>query len=323
MQVNCSVVIPTYKRPFLLKKCLDALLQQQTNISFEVIVTSDGQDEETNDLMNQFFSLNSHFRFGFLEKKSGPAAARNKGWKEAHGELILFTDDDTQPLPDWIDNFWKAYLVNNKKDIAFTGSVKVPVSKKPTDYEKNTAGLETAEFVTANCACTQSVLQQINGFDENFGMAWREDSELQFKLMKENIPIVKVGDAVVMHPVRKAAWGVSLKEQKKSMFNALLYKKHPRLFRTNISASPVWNYYRIIVLFLLAVFFFFFKKPFPAFAFTCIWLLLVSRFTIKRLRGSSHSFSHVSEMIVTSLLIPFLSVYWTLYGAVKFKVFFL
>ena len=323
MQVNCSVVIPTYKRPHLLKKCLHALLLQQTSVHFEVIVVADGKDEETFELMKHFSSSDSHFLFSFLDKKSGPAAVRNKGWESANGELILFTDDDTQPSVNWVDSYWKAYVEHGKKDIAFTGTVSVPVSQKPTDYEKNTAGLETAEFVTANCACTKNVLRQIDGFDEDFSMAWREDSELQFKLINNRISIIKVKDAVVLHPVRKVAWGASLREQKKSMFNALLYKKHPRLFRTNISASPLWNYYGMIVCFICALLYYFLEKPLPAFAFAGVWLLLLTRFIAKRLQGSSHSFSHVSEMIVTSLFIPFLSVYWTLYGAIKFKVFFL
>jgi hypothetical protein len=32
---------------------------------------------------------------------------------------------------------------------------------------------------------------------------------------------------------------------------------------------------------------------------------------------------HVAEMIVTSLCIPFLSVYWTVRGSIQFKVFFI
>ena len=323
MPVKCSVVIPTYKRPHLLQKCLSALLQQQTNIQYEVIVVSDGKDEETAELMNEFTVLEMPFIYISLNKQSGPAAARNQGWQMAHGELIVFTDDDTIPSQKWLQNYWNAYLKNYKANIAFTGGVIVPVSERPTDYERNTAGLETVDFVTANCACTRNALQKINGFDENFTMAWREDSELEFKLMKAAIPIVKVKDAIVLHPVRKAKWGVSLQEQKKSMFNALLYKKHPGLFRSKILALPLWNYYGIIVSFIVSVVLLFCGYFLLACIVGSVWLYLVSVFILKRLKGSSLSVSHITEMIITSLLIPFLSVYWTLYGAIKFKVFFL
>ncbi len=45
-------------------------------------------------------------------------------------------------------------------------------------------------------------------------------------------------------------------------------------------------------------------------------------FILKRLRPTSKSYKHTTEMIATSLIIPFLSVYWTIYGAIKYRVLF-
>ncbi len=323
-EVNISVVIPTYRRAHLLKICLGMICHQTFSGTYEIIVVSDGKDEETATWISDFIKYKkANLIYTSLTKKSGPAAARNLGWQTAKGELILFTDDDTQPSFTWLQNYWNAYLENGKKEIAFTGKVNVPLAKSPTDFERNTAGLETADFVTANCACTRVALQQIEGFDEAFTMAWREDSEFEFKLLNADIPIKKVEAAVVLHPVRKATWGVSLREQKKSMFNALLYKKHPALFRKKIMVSPIWNYYAMIVLFLTAVVLLFFGLHVLSVAFFCCWLLFEMAFISIRLHNNSHSLSHVLEMVFTSLLIPFLSVYWTLFGAIKFKVFFL
>jgi hypothetical protein len=42
-----------------------------------------------------------------------------------------------------------------------------------------------------------------------------------------------------------------------------------------------------------------------------------------RLRGKDRSLRHVAEMAWTSIPIPFLSIFWRLYGAVRYKVFFL
>src|SRR5690606_228568 len=109
-----------------------------------------------------------------------------------------------------------------------------------------------ADFVTANCACTRAALERVHGFDEAFTMAWREDSDLEFRFINQRVPIRFVQQAVVTHPVRKASWGVSLKEQKKSMFNALLYKKYPSLYREKIMKRPLWNYYAMAGLFVLA-----------------------------------------------------------------------
>jgi hypothetical protein len=54
-----------------------------------------------------------------------------------------------------------------------------------------------------------------------------------------------------------------------------------------------------------------------------LWLMLTARFCARRLRGTSHAPAQVAEMAVTSALIPLLSVYWRLRGALRFRVFFL
>ncbi len=322
MCMKVSVVIPTYNRPALLLKCANALAKQNfSKALYEVIVVTDGADIETSSVLN--LVLQEHHFFNLycysLDEKKGPAAARNKGAALAKGELILFTDDDCIPDVDWVENFWNAYQSNKKKLIAFSGKTIVPHNNKPTDYEKNISHLEEAEFITANCACTKQAFNLINGFDEEFPIAWREDSEFQFRLINHQIEIIKVTDAVITHPVRVARWGISIKEQKKSMFNALLYKKHPGLYKEKISNRPLLTYYVMIALFLLFIISVFSIKIYVSMASFILWMTFVLVFTKKRLRGTSKKLDHIVEMFATSIVIPFLSVYWTLYGSIKYK----
>lgn len=330
--MDISIVIPTFRRPQLLDRCLDALQRQKfPEGDFEIIVVTDGPDYETVHTINSRDDWYA-FRVFSLACKKGPAAARNFGWKMASGKLILFTDDDCLPGPYWVRSYWLAYTLCaqqtvagklEKTPLAFRGSVTVPRPERPTDYEKNTAGLETADFVTANCACSRTALQIVGGFDEAFNMAWREDSDLEFKLIRHNVPILYVTSAHVVHPVRKAPWGISLKEQKKSMYNALLYKKDPYLFRKKIYSQPYWNYYGIIYCLLTAALAASVRYWPLAVAAGIPWLFLTGSFIFRRLMGTRLSFSHVTEMIFTSLFIPILSVYWTWYGSIRFKTFFL
>lgn len=53
------------------------------------------------------------------------------------------------------------------------------------------------------------------------------------------------------------------------------------------------------------------------------WATLTIRFCERRLRATSRDPGHVLELIVTSALIPPLSVFWRLYGALRFRVLFL
>lgn len=287
-----------------------------------MIVVSDGPDPETRSLVTNLTKDHvTSLRFLSLPMKKGPAAARNYGWLNAKSKIIAFTDDDCLPDSHWLSEI--AANINPDSDEAITGRVIVPRSKRPTDYEQNTAGLETADFITANCACTRSALIKTGGFDEQFSMAWREDSDLEFKLISEHIPVKRIESAVVVHPVRAAQWGVSIKEQKKTQYNALLYKKYPELYRRKIQSIPPLLYYGIIAAFIAMLAGILMHNKFVGITGFYAWIFLTFNFIVKRLYTTSLTAKHIAEMVVTSFVIPFISVYWQWYGAFKYKVFFI
>ena len=186
-----------------------------------------------------------------------------------------------------------------------------------------TRGLEGTEFVTANAFVQRAALAQVEGFDERFTRAWREDSDLHFRLLDQAGPVGRCESAVVVHPVRPERWGVSLRQQKNAFFEALLYAKHPRRYRTGAGLATPWDYYAIVALALLAVGLYGADVIGSAVISAVFALALVLRFAARRLRHTSRSPQHVAEMLVSSAVIPFLSVYWRLRGAVHFRVWFL
>jgi glycosyltransferase involved in cell wall biosynthesis len=324
MTADISIIIPTYQRPELLLRCLIALKRQNfSRDNYEVIVVTDGADATTRHVVNHYRNeLGMQLFCWSLPEKKGPAAARNYGWKHAKGRLIIFVDDDCIPEKNMIASYWNAFEYSGEECVVFTGKVVVPLPEHPTDYELNVSHLETCEFVTANCACAKKCLEKVGGFDEAFEMAWREDSDLQFRFIDLQIPIQKVNEAQVIHPARKTSWGASLKEQRKSMYEALLYKKHPGHYRSRIFKHPKWNYYWIIFSAISTLIGLFVNTAF-SFVFGLVCLVLILHFIFKRLRHTSHSPAHICEMIVTSFCIPFLSVYWTVHGAIRYRTWFL
>ncbi len=203
------------------------------------------------------------------------------------------------------------------------GHLIVPLEGVPTDYEYNAAQLGKNDFVTANCFYRRDALLEVGGFDECFTAAWREDTDLVFTLLTRGAKFTTAPEAVVIHPVRPAQWGISIRQQRKSMFNALLYKKHPALYRQKIQATPPWRYYISVCAALLALIGALCGMWLLSLAGLIAWLVLTARFCLQRLRHTSHAPRHVAEMIVTSIIIPPLSIFWRLYGAVKFRVLFL
>ncbi len=284
MTPDVSVVVPTCGRPALLSRCLAALERQVLpRERFEVIVVED-------------------------KAREGPATARNRGWRMARARIVAFTDDDTEPDADWLIRGLAAFETGVE---AVTGRIVMPVPARPTDYERDAQGLERAEFVTANCFVRRSMLERVGGFDERFRLAWREDSDLHFKLLRAGARIVREPRAVVLHPVRPARWGASIPQQRKVMFDALLFKKHRDLYRSRIRATPRWDYYLTVGTLLMGI-----VEP----LFLLPWGMMTLLFFMKRIRGASTRPAHVAEMLLTSAVIPPLSVFWRLAGALRFRV---
>ncbi|QEH34779.1 Glycosyl transferase family 2 [Aquisphaera giovannonii] len=322
MTLRATIVVPTYRRPDLLDRCLQAL----TALDFdpaegEIVVADDAGSEETRTQVEGWARRSAiPIRYATPASAHGPAAARNAGWRAGQGGIVAFTDDDCIPDPRWLAEGVAA--IEAGADAA-SGRVVVPLPERPTDYERDAAGLARAEFVTASCFVRRDVLESVGGFDERYAQAWREDSDLQFALLERGCRIDRASRAVVVHPVRPAPWGISLRQQRKSLFNALLYKKFPDRYRRQIRASPPWDYYATIGAMATAAAAAYSGSPRIALAAAAIWAALTVRFCARRLRHAATDPRHVLEMAVTSALIPPLSVFWRLYGAFKFRVLFL
>lgn len=318
MKPRVSVVVPTHGRPALLSRCLAALAAQTLpRDEFEIIVVSDGPDALTRDAID---SSSCRVRHLTLPRRRGPAAARNAGWRAALANVVAFTDDDTVPDPDWLA-VGLAELELGCDAVA--GRVVMPIQSVPTDYERDAARLADAEFVTANCFVTVAMLEAVGGFDERFKLAWREDSDLHFGLLAHGAVVHRAPRALVVHPVRPAPWGVSLAQQRKVLFDALLYKKHRHLYRERIRRGPRVDYYAAVAALLAALGAFALDATELGVGSAALWLALTGRLAARRLAGTRHEWPRVGEMLVTSAAIPLLAVFWRVVGAVRYRVVFL
>jgi glycosyltransferase involved in cell wall biosynthesis len=315
MSLQVSVVVPTYRRDGLLRACLERLLDQSLDPSqYEAIVCDDGPCDSTRQLVESLKSAAAPaLHYLPVTETQGPAAARNRGWEAAQGAIIAFTDDDCQPDVNWL----AAGLAALANADAATGRTIVPLPQRPTDHALDTGGLATAEFITANCFVRRAALRAVGGFDERFTAAWREDSDLHYSLLERGFRIVRTGDAIVVHPVRPAPWGVSLKAQRKGLFDPLLRAKHPALYASRIAPFP--RLYLVVIAALLFAAVALAAARFELFMLGFfVWLIATSTFAVQRLRSSSRSVSHVAEMLLTSALIPPLSLYWRIVGIMRF-----
>jgi GT2 family glycosyltransferase len=323
-----SVVVPTFGKAAQLRRCLDALLAQRIEPdAFEIVVVDAGRDDGVRELVLGIAEWIRSPQVRYLRPLHGrgPAAARNRGWRAAKGALIAFTDDDTIPTSDWLAAGARAFE-NNRHWVALSGRVilqRADDLRWPTDHERVKRGAQSAEFVTANAFVWRTALEAIGGFDERFTRGWREDSDLQFRLLSQIGAVGHCPEARVVHPAREESWRGSLRQQRNTYFDALLYKKHPRLYRERIRRIPPWDYYLIVLFGMAAPLLWATNEDGFAQAFALVACALVARLAWQRLRRADHPARHLLEMVATSALIPFLSVYWRVRGALRFRVLFL
>lgn len=96
-----SIIVPTCDRPELLKVTLEkkaCCILSENSCSCEVIVSDDGKDTQTKQLIENGFP-------DFIYTKGpmrGPAANRNNGVRSSRGKWVVFTDDDCLPHLGWI-----------------------------------------------------------------------------------------------------------------------------------------------------------------------------------------------------------------------------
>ncbi|HEX2046959.1 MAG TPA: glycosyltransferase [Acidimicrobiales bacterium] len=157
----------------------------------------------------------------------GPAAARNVGWRASDAAWVVFVDDDVVPTEAWLADLRSDLMAAPLDVVAVQGRVTVPLptDRRPTDWERNVTGLETARWITADMAVRRSALQKVGGFDERFPRAFREDLDLAIRLQEEGGKMT-VGQRRVLHPVRPAPWWVSLRLQAGNRDDALMTALH-------------------------------------------------------------------------------------------------
>lgn len=112
-----SIIIPTYNRAQYLREAIDSVLSQ-TYRDFEIIVVDDGSTDNTKEVAKKWELLDK-VKYFYQENK-GPAAARNRGIKEAMGDYIAFLDADDLWLPEKLEK--QVEYLKERPDVSLVAS---------------------------------------------------------------------------------------------------------------------------------------------------------------------------------------------------------
>lgn len=211
-----TVVVPTYRRPRLLERCLAALGHQDLpRERFEVVVVDDGSGGETAEVLRRASVALENLRPVSLATNGGPARARNRGVAEAAGPVVLFLDDDVTATPSLVRTHLELHAGGDERLgvlglVEWAPELRVSPFMRWLDRNGLQFGYETwltagpvdppyAAFYTANLSLRRALFDEVGGFDERFPYAAYEDMELAWRLHERGFRLEYRPEALAYH----------------------------------------------------------------------------------------------------------------------------
>jgi glycosyltransferase involved in cell wall biosynthesis len=210
-ELRIAVVVPTRNRGERLKRVVAALeVQTLPHEEFEVIFVNDASTDDTARVLERVAGATPlNLRVISQPKRTGPAAARNAGWKATAAPVVAFTDDDCIPTPRWLEAALARVAADPhigvlqgctlpEEGFALDGFVATRTVTTPTPY-----------FEACNLFVRRAALEQSGGFDEDLGLHF-EDTALGWAVLDAGWERAFSEDALVHHDVTRpgVAWFV-------------------------------------------------------------------------------------------------------------------
>ena len=217
MTSTVTVVVPSYNRLALLQRLVSQGFGGQVGVGFEVVVVDDcSGDGSWEWLETAVTSAPFPMRRERTPRNSGPATARNVGWRVADTEWVAFVDDDCVPEPGWLQA-----LIRAASDADVVQGATLPFPEQAAGRGPfarfNWVDRDYGRYETCNIAYRRSLLEKLGGFDESFGTVegtpeWGEDTDLGWRAREAGAVIRFEPGAMVRCEVYRSDYLVYLRQ---------------------------------------------------------------------------------------------------------------
>lgn len=319
--IQISVVVPACGRPQLLSRCLAALLSQCLDANrYEIIVVDAKPCTSTRDIVNDWARHASGngqaVSYIAYQGASGAAAARNRGWRAARGQIVAFIDEDVIVRSDWLEKALDAF---DDEVRAVWGRIISPAGNSPSAEAVMLLPEQQASFEASNYFVRKDTLREIGGFDERFTSSWGEEADLYFRLCDQRARILHHPRLIVSHFEPQAGCAALLDGQRRYMWEALLYKKHPQLYRRKMPSPPYRDFYLITAMLMLALLSVASGAMVLAGSTALLWIALTFRFWRRQQRVGTSAANGLASRLFNAILGPPAGVWWHLAGLLRFR----
>lgn len=204
--MKVSVVIPTHNRLEKLRETVEKLRSQNfPKEDYEIIVVDDGSNPPVK--FEEDFTISPSVEIVRLEGEER-SVARNKGAKNAQGDLIIFIDDDIFTQPDFIEKHWQAH--QEFSDLLAIGEILLPEDSQNTPFGRFRQKLEKdgiprkrgliaeKNFCAAgNASIKRDLFLKLGGFDTKISSS--EDQDFALRHTTQGGQIAFLPEASVIH----------------------------------------------------------------------------------------------------------------------------
>lgn len=241
-----AVIVPTYRRPALLRRCLESLLEQDLEQeSVEVAVVDDGSGDNTPDVLAEVAARMPHLTWVSQPANRGPAAARNRAVAMTSAPVLLFLDDDIVASPSLLRTHLQLHG-DAPENRGFVGLVEwlpeLPVSPfmrwldsthlqfaYQTTLQPGPLAHPSVAFYTCNLSLRRGVFDTVSGFDERFPYPAFEDIEIGVRLAEVGFELHYRPEALAWHARAITRREFAVRTEKVAQSAVLLQQTHPEL----------------------------------------------------------------------------------------------
>jgi len=198
-----SVIVPVYNDAKRIKICVEKLLNQSyPQDKYEIIIIDNNSSDNTVNVIKRY-----PVKILFEKNIQSSYAARNKGIKEAKGEIIAFTDSDCQPTEDWIKNGVEAMFLEGAGLIGGKVSFIFSDQKDPFEIYDSIKNMQQKDKVskghaaTANLFVRKNIFEKMGFFPENVKSGG--DVDWTSRAVSKGFYLIYKNTVRVFHPTRK------------------------------------------------------------------------------------------------------------------------